>query len=347
MTVEIRMLGRFEVLVDGTPGPREPWRRRHAAALVKVLALTHRRTMHRERLMDLLWPDLSLEEAAPRLHKAAHYARHGLPGTEAAVVLRGDTVALLPGVPVTVDVEEFETAALAALGPAADGTAATALARYGGTLLPEDLYEPWAATARDRITGLHQQLLRLDGRWEQLLEADPADEEAHLALMRGYLRAGDRTSVLRQFERMDRALRGELGIGPGPEAVTLRDQALAELPAVVRPRRPALVGREDVQRAVLLALDDVAAGSGRTVLLSGPPGVGKTALIGWARGEVSGRGWRTGAGTAATIEGAWPYAPVLEALADLCRAHPALLDGLDDRYSQELDRALSLRGAVD
>ena len=43
------------------------------------------------------------------------------------------------------------------------------------------------------------------------------------------------------------------------------------------------------------------------------------------------------------MEGPWPYAPVLEALGDLCRKHPSLLDGLDDNYRQELDRALSAR----
>ena len=48
-------------------------------------------------------------------------------------------------------------------------------------------------------------------------------------------------------------------------------------------------------------------------------------------------------GAAAQIEGAWPYAPVLEALADLCRRHPALLDGLDDALREEIERALSGR----
>ena len=55
------------------------------------------------------------------------------------------------------------------------------------------------------------------------------------------------------------------------------------------------------------------------------------------------RGWRTGRGTASAVEGPWPYAPVLEALGDLCRRHPALLDGLDDAYRAEIERALSGR----
>ncbi|MGZ4616511.1 MAG: ATP-binding protein, partial [Actinomycetes bacterium] len=100
--------------------------------------------------------------------------------------------------------------------------------------------------------------------------------------------------------------------------------------------------------ALRSALDDTATtGAGRTVLVTGPPGSGKTALLGWLRSEAARRGWRSGAGAAATIEGAWPYAPVLEALADLCRAHPALLDGLDDRYRGELVAALALRTTDD
>ena len=44
---------------------------------------------------------------------------------------------------------------------------------------------------------------------------------------------------------------------------------------------------------------------------------------------------------AAAIEGAWAYAPILEAVADLGRRHPALLDGLDDNYRAEIERALT------
>jgi hypothetical protein len=77
------------------------------------------------------------------------------------------------------------------------------------------------------------------------------------------------------------------------------------------------------------------------VLVSGAAGIGTSALLGWARDCAEGAGWRTGLGAAATIEGAWPYAPVLEALADLCRRHPALLDGLDDRYRGEIELALA------
>ena len=75
----------------------------------------------------------------------------------------------------------------------------------------------------------------------------------------------------------------------------------------------------------------------------GAPGTGKTALVTAVLARARRRHMRTGLGVAATVEAPWPYAPVLEALADLCRRHPALLDGLQDSFREEIERALSGR----
>lgn len=352
MSIEIRMLGLFEVRCDGERFPADPWGRRSAAALVKVLALARSRSMHREQLIDLLWPDVPIAEAAPRLHKAAHYARHGFPDPTAAIVLRGETITLLPDVDVAIDAVDFERAASSALEDGTPEAAGTALAGYAGPLLPDDVYEPWAEQPRERLAMLHQQLLRQAERWDDLLEIDAADEEAHVALMQAHLDRGDRTSALRQFERMDRAMRRELGIGPGVEAVALRDRALAEVAAVAavpQQRRggAGLIGRDRELRAIGGLLDAARTGRGTTAIVSGPPGVGKTALLNAALAEARSLGWRTGVGAAARIEGAWPFAPVLEAIDDLCRNHPSVLDDLDDRYRGELDRVLSVRDVLD
>ena len=108
------MLGGFAVTVRDAHLDESEWRRRQAAALVKILALTPNRALHRERVMDLLWPELSVDEAAPRLHKAAHYGRRTL-GDSASLVLAGDLVALYPRANVRVDTAEFEELANLAL----------------------------------------------------------------------------------------------------------------------------------------------------------------------------------------------------------------------------------------
>lgn len=92
MTVTVRILGGFGVDVDGVPVAPEAWSRRHAASLVKLLALVPGRRLHRERMIEALWPGLPVDSAAPRLHKAAHYARRAL-GDDGSVVLRSDFAA--------------------------------------------------------------------------------------------------------------------------------------------------------------------------------------------------------------------------------------------------------------
>ncbi len=338
-TIQITLLGRFAVTVDGVPVAESNWRRRHAAALVKVLAMAPGRRLHREQIIDLVWPDDTIDEAAPKLHKAAHFARRAIDVPQ-SLVLRGDNVVLLPDADTTVDVVQFEDLARRALVDEDVDAARQALAMYGGELLPQDRYEPWAEERREQLRLRHLDLLRLDGQWETVVELDASDELAHLALMRRHAANGDRHAALRQFERMDRTLRRELGVAPGREALALRDQLLAEHDVVPR-RDEAMVGRDRELAIAERALLDSAAGRSRTLFVGGPAGVGKSTLLAAIAARAKELSFRVGHGTSAPVEGAWPYAPVVEALADVCRRHPTLLDGLADHHRDEIDRALA------
>ena len=59
--MRIRLLGDFEVSVGTRTIEDASWRLRKAASLVKLLALAPGHRLHRERAMDLLWPDLGHE----------------------------------------------------------------------------------------------------------------------------------------------------------------------------------------------------------------------------------------------------------------------------------------------
>jgi pimeloyl-ACP methyl ester carboxylesterase len=155
-------------------------------------------------------------------------------------------VRLLPDRPVTVDAPAFETAATEALADGGPAPAAEVVDAYGPELLPADIYAEWAAQPRERLTLLRDRLLRQARRWGELLERDPVDEQAHLELIRELRDAGDPHAALRQFEAMDRALRRELGVGPGPEATRLRDELAAALRDVGKMSR-ADVGRLEQQ----------------------------------------------------------------------------------------------------
>src|SRR5215210_7308677 len=74
-TVRIWLLGRFRTSVGHKGIEESEWRLRKAAKLVKLLALAPNHRMHRERAMDLLWPDLDLSAAANNLRYALYKAR--------------------------------------------------------------------------------------------------------------------------------------------------------------------------------------------------------------------------------------------------------------------------------
>ena len=347
MDVTITLLGSFSVVRGGAVVPSSAWSRRGAASLVKLLAVADGRRMHREQVMDLLWPDLPVEQATPRLHKAAHYARRALGDGTSGLALRNDLVMLFPDTDVKIDAVEFRRIAQAATASGSAEEAERALGRYAGDFLPEDPYEPWTTPWREALAVLRQDLLRLAGHWEELVRLDPADEDAHLALAREHADRGDARAALRQLERMELALRRELGTAPSAAAVALRQRLSGsiEKPTSASGDRDStrLVGRRGVAETIRERMDRADAGGGSTVVLTGAAGVGKSAVLDLSAAIARRRGWRVARGGASAVEGSWPYAPVLEAFGDLCRHHPALLDGLDDVYGEELGRALSGR----
>lgn len=64
--------------------------------------------------------------------------------------------------------------------------------------------------------------LRRAGRWEVLVTVDPTDEDAHLRVITALARRGQRAAARRQYERLEDALRHELGISPSPAAAGIR-----------------------------------------------------------------------------------------------------------------------------
>jgi DNA-binding SARP family transcriptional activator len=243
MSIRVDLLGTFRVRVGPDVVPDDAWRRRKAAAVVKLLALASGHRMHREQMMDMLWPDLDPPAAAANLRKAVHYARAALeaacPGAGEHVVTAGDHVALrsCEG-ELAVDVDQFRSRLSAARRTGDVDGYRRALDLYEGELLPEDLYEEWAVGARgqlslDFLSGMTEMahLLEKDGDLRgaieavrRLVAADPTGEDGNAALMRLYALAGRRGEALRHYEHFCGVLDRELGAAPAPTTQRLRDE---------------------------------------------------------------------------------------------------------------------------
>ena len=142
---------------------------------------------------------------------------------------------------VTVDVDDFEMTARAALRTGEVEELAAAVAAYGGELLPEDRYADWAAERRAEVTDLSARLLlelaaalvrkgvvrEATDYLRQALQAEPTQEEIARRLIRLLVRSGNRHEALRQYRRTTEALQRELGVEPEPETVALHAELLA------------------------------------------------------------------------------------------------------------------------
>ncbi len=322
--LEVRLLGRFEVLVDSRPVPADAWAHRRATDLVKLLALAPAHRMQRDEVLEMLWPKLGADAAASNLHKAASYARRAL-GDRAAVVLRGGVVALAPAAEVTTDVERFERG---------DESA------YGGELLPDEPYEEWTLGPRARLRERRLAAMRSEGRWEEVLREDAADEEAHRALVRRNVASGDMQAAARQF----RLLRDELSrVGAEPSEETLAlERELTRGPAVQAARflNAPVEGRERELASALGALQRAAAAGGGALLVTGPLGIGKTRVLEAVLAEAEELGFHTLRGAAHEEEGRTPYAPLVEALDPLAARRPELATALTDSAQVALSRLL-------
>ena len=268
------LLGGFRVSVGSRVVGDDSWRLRKAASLVKVLALSPGHRSHRERVMDLLWPDLDPKAAANNLNHILHHARRTLdpanpPGASRYLLLRGEQLTLCPDAPLWVDVEAFQEASAVARRAREAAAYRAAIELYSGELLPEDRFEQWTQSRRGELRQTFLSLLvELSGLYEEgggkeelelavqalrrALVEEPTNEEAHVGLMRLYATSGRQGEALRQYGRLSEALSKELGAKPSASSRALSEEIVAgRLPAL----RTRLAGPQTEQTA---------AGGGRT-----------------------------------------------------------------------------------
>jgi len=361
-SVYINLLGHFEVRCGDALVIDRGWNRRKAAALLKLLALQKSRSLHREQVLEALWPDLGPQAAASNFRKNLHYLRRALSasGVPAAVVaVAGNTVALSPEV--RVDVDAFLDRAEAARTSRTDSKLyKAAVTLCSGDLLPEDLYEAWTEPHREKLRSLRVQLLTelsrlcelrgdVDGAiagLEQLLQADPLQEDAHRSLMRVYAQSGDRQKALRQYRRCREILSRELAVDPSEETEALRREivegrlraAEARVQARVSPLDRlafgVFVGREREMERLRKGVEGALSGRGNLVLLGGEPGIGKTRLSEELSTYASLRGARVLSGRCYEEAGAPAYWPWMQ----IIRSY------VEDRDPKELMSEMGRRG---
>jgi DNA-binding SARP family transcriptional activator len=343
--VKIFLLGTFEVRREDRILHAEDWHRKKAAALLKRLALERR--LLKDQAIEFLWPGSDPASGANNLYRTIHSLRQTLNthlGQGAAIMIfrfEDGVLSLEPSV--WVDVQEFERLCTAPERRAAD--LEQALDLYQGDLLPDDPYKEWTLLPRQTLYRYQKETrLRLSAYHRDtsdytraillitpLLAHDPVDEAVHRELMRLYTLSGQRHEALRQYQTCIDALAAEMDVPPSPETTALYAQILsgqlspppAPAQAPWSPPQPVLL---QVERSAPLAgraaeLEQLRAwlhverhGQGRTILIAGDSGVGKTRLAYEGLHTAAKAGMITLVGAAYEQEGPMAYQPFIEAI---------------------------------
>lgn len=233
--VDVRLLGRPAVLVDGVAVP--PPKGAKAWGLLAYLASAHRAHLRSE-LAELLFGEAADPLGALRWNLAALRRLLGRPDA-----LKGDPVRLEPSDAV-VDVAQLEEGSLAVFHPGPSGLL------LSGLSFPDcPLFEVWLTGERTRLSRRGASLIREGAlralaagdnelavsRAEELVVIDPLDEGHHALLIRAHALAGDAAAARRRYEQCRELLRRELSIEPGQAVVAAAHLAgeMAEAPGPI------------------------------------------------------------------------------------------------------------------
>jgi DNA-binding SARP family transcriptional activator len=246
LPLRVELLGGFRVERIGAARP-VVWQRRTAKTLTKLLAAHPRHSLHREEILELLWPGVPAKSALNRFGQALHAARRAfepeLPPRQGSAYLRlTESMLTLETEHVVIDADLFQQLTESALGHGNEEAYESALAAYGGELLPEDRYHDWCAERRDFLAELHIRLLveladalqergaqaAAADRLREVLRYDPTREDVHRGLIVLYAAMGTRNQAVRQFQICREALQGELGLVPGESTLAVYEEILAD-----------------------------------------------------------------------------------------------------------------------
>jgi DNA-binding SARP family transcriptional activator len=245
----VQTLGRFRVLRGDTELTASDWGREKAVQLFQYFVTHSGALIHKARLLEDLWPELS-EEKAERDFKVAFNALNDALEPErssrtAAVYLerQGLSYGLNVDAPIAIDFVSFEQTLKQKHDPQQrHQVLQTALESYQGDYLPEQLFADWTAAARERLSSLFlfgaTELATLElatgnlgacAYWcERVIAQDSYWEEAYRLLMRAHQRLGNRPKVKALYQQLQQTLRDGLDLTPMAATTALYQAALSD-----------------------------------------------------------------------------------------------------------------------
>ncbi len=242
--------GFFGLSVADRGLPINRWYRKHALTLLKLL-VTHRgKAVHREHVIECLWPDADECRGRERLKVTTHFLRQQMraAGLGDNIVIVANATYALRRDAVWLDCDAFERLfnegrRLEQRGRSKDALVCFEEAErlHKGDYLAEERYADWCAEERERLREIYFDTLGYmvndyleNGAYELAMQfcrlahaRDPCRESFHRMSMICLLRLGQRDRAIAHYHRCRQILKADLGVEPAPETQRLYRKLLS------------------------------------------------------------------------------------------------------------------------
>ncbi len=238
------LLGTPQIFLEQTPFSL-PTRKTLALLVYTVI---ERKSIARDRLMTLFWPDSDQEHAQTSLRTTLGYLRRTLPPDifqierDAVLFVRGDNISIdaeilldaaksasRPQLRQSTYIPVFRAAVENIRGEFLSGFSVDGASDFDNWLVMQrEFFHQQAVRVFNALsqlqleTGLYFEGLHTTTKW---IDFDPFDETAYQRQMQLYLAGGDRIAALQSYKSLSLMLSNEFGVLPSPQSQTLKEQA--------------------------------------------------------------------------------------------------------------------------
>jgi len=240
--LRIFTLGHFGLAIAGTGLEVDNWKRQQAVLVLKLLVNQVGRPVHRERLMDCLWPDADTTRGWQRLKVTISFLREKLRtgGAPSETIETVGQSYILRRDAVWVDSDAFCDLVAAGWRSLKGGAVSEARSRfeeaqslYRGDYLEDEPYMDWCAEERERLREVYLEMLdgmakcfTQDGLYMEAvqickaaLHSDPGRESFLRSLLENLVNLGRSDWAEVHFNTWRRNLDEEYGLQPTPETM--------------------------------------------------------------------------------------------------------------------------------
>jgi len=244
--IEALFLGTPALIINGRSMSDKAWKTENAKKLFFYLLLHKNKKLSSDHLVDVFWHRASCSTGGSNLRKTIQYMRESLrrmTGKELDIIVSSKrSYSISPSVTIVLDLKEFERLIKQATSLSGDTEEQRVFLQKALSLYKEGFaqgwYDTWVEERRDFYQGLYEECLVMMADsyfcqdkyrqaivwYEKLISINIYNEQYHCKLMQTYAKLGKFKDIVRDYEKLTKTLKKELGTKPRKETTDLYDR---------------------------------------------------------------------------------------------------------------------------